>query len=234
MPRQSERYTLRGQKGIEHGDYNRFFVFIIAPKQYLANNTEAQKYPYQIEYEAILDYFEKLNDLRSSFKIQQIRFAIDKQKKGYQVEKDDQVTDFWLKYSEYQKAHYPDLILLYNGEIKGSNARWPRFNTVSDLLYILHKTEQGYADLTFDNCAGKMVQLEQLLSETVPDYLNEGYLIRKTGKSAAIRINTPNLDLHNPFAEQVQEVNTSLQAVQKLSELVKILNYIKVYNLIEE
>ncbi len=234
MPRQSERYTLRGQKGVEHGDYNRFFVFIIAPKQYLENNTEAQKYPYQIDYEAILDYYENLNDPRSSFKIQQIRFAIAKQKKGYQVEKDDQVTDFWLKYSEYQKAHYPDLILLYNSEIKGANAGWPRFNTVSDLLYILHKTEQGYADLTFDNCAGKMVKVEQLLSETVPDYLHEGYLIRKTGKSAAIRINTPNLDLHKPFTEQVHEVDISLQAVQKLSDLVKIFDYTKVNNLIEK
>ena len=81
MPDQAARYNLRGQKGIKQGDFDRFYVFIIAPHDYLINNTEAKKYPNKIEYETILSYFTELNDSRSLFKIQQIEQAIEKQKK---------------------------------------------------------------------------------------------------------------------------------------------------------
>ena len=81
MPEQATRYNKRGQKGIERGDYARFFVFIIAPSKYLSQNAEAQKYPNKVEYETIVSYFESINDARTPFKIQQIKQAIDKQKK---------------------------------------------------------------------------------------------------------------------------------------------------------
>ena len=48
MPEQAARYNLRGEKGIARGDYESFFVFIIAPQNYLDRNDEAQKYPYKV------------------------------------------------------------------------------------------------------------------------------------------------------------------------------------------
>ena len=221
MPEQAARYYKRGQKGIEHGDYARFFVFILAPRKYLSQNIEAQKYPNKIEYETILAYFEKINDARSIFKIQQITQAIDKQKKGYQVEVDPLVTDFWNQYSDFQKRNYPALYLVYNGKVKGSNAAWPRFKTVIDGVYMYHKTESGYVDLTFDGCAEKTIDIERLLSKIVGDYTKEGYSVYKTGKSAAIRLFVPILDLHKPFNTQKDEINKGFAAVEKFSEMVK-------------
>ena len=78
MPEQATRYFLRGDKGIKSGEYGQFFVFIVAPRKYLIENSEAHKYPNKIEYETVLAYFEQLNDPRSEFKIQQIRKAIEK------------------------------------------------------------------------------------------------------------------------------------------------------------
>lgn len=225
MPNQAKRYILRGEKGIAQGDYNRFFVFIIAPKNYLSNNTEAQKYPNKIEYEKILSYFENLNDLRSTFKIQQIRQAIEKQKKGYQAEKDPAVTDFWSRYATLQKAEYPKVDFIYNNDIKAANATWPRFRTAVDKLYMYHKTESGFVDLTFENCANRIIEVEQLLSNAVGNYAKEGYSIHKTNKSAAIRLTVPILDLHQPFDCQVDKVKAGLDAVEKMSALARQLNF---------
>ena len=222
MPEQSARYVMRGQKGIERGDYDKFCIFIIAPEKYLSQNKEAQKYPYRIEYEAVLKYFESINDPRSDFKIQQIKHAIEKQKSGYQVEEDIAVTSFWAEYAKFQKVHYPDVYFIYNSEVKGAKARWPRFNTVIDRLYIHHKTETGTVDLVFDGCADKITSIEKLLAHTVCDYTKEGYIIRPVGRSAAVRLYVPKLDLHRPFDEQQSEVAVGLAAVKKLSDLVKL------------
>ncbi len=231
MPDQAARYALRGQKGIDRGEYNRFHVFIVAPRKYLQQNEEAQKYPNRIEYETILNYFEKLNDARSAFKAQQIRQAIDKQKKGYQVEEDSAVTHFWGKYSEYQKAHYPELYFKYKGEIKGSNATWPRFGTINERLYIYHKTEFGFVDLTFENCADKIVDIEKMLEDTVGDYLGNGFTVQRTTRSAAVRLLVPVLDLHQPFEGQRKAVEAGMEAVRKLSELVKQIDMQEIVNL---
>ena len=232
MPEQSARYSLRGHKGIERGDYNRFYVFIVAPQKYLSQNAEAKKYPNRIEYERILSYFEGLNDLRAPFKIQQIKQSIEKQKKGYQVEMDRAVTEFWGKYSEYQKEHYPDVLLIYNGEIKGSNATWPRFKTVIDGLYMYHKTEFGFVDLTFESCANRIVEVEQLLSDTIGDYMKSGFTVHRTTKSAAIRLTVPILDLHKSFENQIDLVEKGFEAVKKMSDTAKLFPFSAVLELL--
>ncbi len=234
MPNQAERYFLRGQKGIDQGDYDSFHVFIIAPKKYLDQNNEAKKYPNQIKYETILSYFESLNDSRSTFKIQQLNQAIEKQKKGYQVIEDPAVTEFWSYYSKYQKAHYPSIDLIYNNEIKGTYASWPRFRAVIDSLYIIHKTEHGYVDLTFEGCAGKIVPIEQLLSDTIGDYTSQGFFVRKISKSAAIRLIVPIIDIHKPFDEQIDKVDSGLIAVKKMSDIVRLFNYEDVMTLLNK
>ena len=89
MPDQAGRYFQRGEKGVNDGEYEKFHVFIVAPQKYLDMNSEAQKYQYQIPYEQIQVYFEKLGGPRAEFKIRQIKQAIEKQKHGYQVEKDN-------------------------------------------------------------------------------------------------------------------------------------------------
>ena len=97
MPEQPSRYILRGNKGLSDKEYDKYFVFIVAPQQYLDNNEKAKEYPNHISYEEIKEYFEKLNDSRCAFKLSQINSAIDKQKNGYQVIKNSAVTDFWNK-----------------------------------------------------------------------------------------------------------------------------------------
>lgn len=221
MPEQAERYFKRGNEGIAHDDYNAFYVFIVAPEKYLCHNQEAPNYTYQIKYEDILKYFEEVDDSRANFKIQQIRQAIDKQKKSYQVKVDPAVTEFWSKYAGYQKKHFPDLYFIYKGGEKGTNATWPRFRTVMDKLHINHKTERGYVDLTIDRFGERIVNVEKLLTDTVGDYLKEGISVQKTGRSASVRLEVPPVDVHLPFEEQVDSVEKGFSAVRILSDIAK-------------
>ena len=224
MPDQYERYNLRGDKAVERGDYESYYVFIVAPEKYLSSNLEAAKYPHQISYESILNYFEGIGDQRSAFKIQQINQAIDKQKTGYQPIEDVRVTNFWHEYSEYQKQHYPELYFVYSGGIKGTRSWWPHFNTVCRELYILHKSNFGFVDLSFDGCAEKLVEIENLMEDTIDNYFDQGYTVQRTGKAAVVRLIVPVVDFHKTFEEEQERVQICFDAIKQMSEMVKMLD----------
>ena len=76
QPEQASRYRERGNKGLADGDYDEYYIFIVAPKIYLNTNDEARNYPYSVSYEEVLNYFENKNDSRSVFKASQIKQAI--------------------------------------------------------------------------------------------------------------------------------------------------------------
>ncbi len=224
MPDQAMRYILRGQKGIEQGDFTKFYVFIVAPQKYLSENREAKKYENCISYEELLEFFSSRKDNRSVYKAQQIKQAIYKQKTGYQIVEDHAVTAFWKQYAKYQKEHFPNVWLIYSGGKKGANASWPRYNTVIKGLYFYHKSEFGYIDLTFENCSERIPELEQILFIQLGDYSANGFSIQRTGKSAALRLIVPTVDFHKPFEMQLDKIKECFAAIQKMSETVKKLN----------
>ncbi|MBR3309830.1 MAG: hypothetical protein IKG00_08065 [Lachnospiraceae bacterium] len=232
MPDQACRYFKRGEKGVKDNEYDQFFIFIVAPQKYLDLNSEAKKYQYQISYERILEFFEQFVDARSRFKASMIRAGIEKQKRGYQVKKDDAVTEFWDKYDEYQKANYPELKPYYKKGDKGSNAAWPRFNTIYDGLYMYHKTNAGYVDLTFDRCANKIVTISEILAEHLRNYQKEGLSIHKTGKSAALRLNVPVLDMQRSFEEQLESVEACFKAIKKMTDTAELFSLKEIINLL--
>lgn len=221
MLNQSGRYIARGEIGKQNGDYDNFFVFIIAPQKYLCENKEAQKYPNKVTYEECLEYFRSKTDNRAIFKVQQIEQAIYKQKHGYQVIVNDAVTDFWNKYITYKEQYYPELWLVSKRGPKGINARWPHFNTVIDNIFINHKSEMGYADMTISGAADKIVSLEEELKTIIGNFSERGVSLVKTGKSAALRINIPVLDFTKPFECYEKEIPTCFEAIKKLTEIAK-------------
>ena len=219
MPRQCERYFLRGKKGIDEGDYDKFYVFIVAPERYLAENDEAKHYPNRVAYETILEYFKKHDDPRSRFKVQQIEQAIYKQKHGYQVIENTSVSDFWERYISYQKEHYAHLYLASGGGKKGSQATWPRFNTRMKGVFLYHKSERGFADLTFSGAWSKVNELESILRDKLGQFENQGITLQQTRKSAALRVVVPIIDFHKPFDEQIDDIEICFSKIDRLIKL---------------
>lgn len=221
MPEQYDRYVIRGNIGIENGDYESFDVFIVAPKKYLNENNEAQKYPNKVTYEECADYFRSRTDVRSFYKLQQIEFAINKQRNSYQVIEHTAVTDFWNKYISYQQDHYPHLWLSTSGGSKGSRASWPRYRVHIKGLYMLHKSEFGYVDLTFPNCGERTVELKSILEKHLGDLSKLGASLQQTKKSAALRVIVPVLDFKQPFDEVADKVKTCFEGIEKLTKLAE-------------
>lgn len=221
MPEQYERYVIRGNIGVENGDYESFDVFIVAPEKYLNDNIEAHKYPNQIKYEDCADYFRKQTDPRSFYKLQQIEFAINKQRNSYQVIEHAAVTDFWDKYISYQQERYPHLWLSTSGGSKGSRASWPRYRVHIKGLYILHKSEFGYVDLTFPNCGEKTVELKSILEKLLGDLSELGVSLQQTKKSAALRVIVPVLNFKQHFDKVADDVGKCFVGIEKLTKLAE-------------
>ena len=222
MPMQRDRYEIRGNKGISDKQYDSFYVFIIAPQDYLDTNLESKKYEYRISYEKLIE--ELKNDIYASSLLTQ---AIEEKKKGYSVIEDKNVTLFWQKYYDYIEKNYPKLnIKRYEGP-RGSNAWWPGFIVPVKGLKIDHKSNRGDVDLSFEGLGNYYSEISNLLD----GYLDENMIIVQTGKSMSIRIKVPIVKFNENFEDYIYEVNESLKAVERLYNLVNKINYNEILKL---
>ena len=223
MPEQYERYVKRGNYGVEKSEFEDYFVFIVAPQKYLDENAESKKYPNMISYEKCLEYFEKKQDARSQFKATQIKFAIDCQKKGYQVIENKAVTDFWENYINYQETHFSSLRLISKRGPKGANATWPQYRiSLGEIIpgaCIYHKSGQGYVDLNIPKAAKYVNELKKYL-ETVVGNLDENELLVESTKGAAvIRIKVPSIDFKEKFNKYSDVIDECFLAIKKMYEI---------------
>ena len=184
MPNQYERYKKRGDKLIDAGELDCYYVFIIAPQGYLESNSEAQKYDNHVSYEEILSriagdkYGEAL-----------IKEAIREKKKGYSVVENKQVTHFWKLYYDLVEDRFPMLNIRRNNGARGSDACWPLFSTPVKKILIYHKSSVGFVDLCFPGVAQKYFEVYDLIK----DFLEKDMSLKKTGKSLSIRIIVPKI-----------------------------------------
>lgn len=229
MPAQPSRYILRGKKGVLNGDYDVFYVFIVAPKQYLDFNEKAKEYPNSVTCEEIREYFLSLNDNRRDFKLAQLNFAIEKQLKGYQVIKNSLVTNFWKKYIEYKEIYYPNLNLVNGSDVKPTNGVWTHFRTNDNRSCIYYKSNKGYVDLTFYGQAENIEIIKSFVRKVVGDYYDKGFTIVKTGKSCAIRKTVPMVVFSKDFDDQIMETKLSFDAVEELFLLSRRLDAEGIY-----
>ena len=227
MPNQYGRYVERGKIGVKNGDYDNYSVFIVAPSGYLAVNEEAKKYKNCVPYEECLEYFKSKTDTRSAFKVQHIEQAINKQKHGYQVVEHSDVTDFWDKYIAYKEQNYPQLWLVSKRGPKGRYSSWPHFNVAVDNMFIYHKAELGFVDLTISGMGDKLAQLEMLLPTVIGNLNAKGITLVKTGKSAALRIVVPVMNFTEPFERYIDVLPECFDAVQKLTNIANEISAMK-------
>jgi len=230
MPQQYQRYVERGQEGIRKGEYDRFEVFITAPNKYLSSNQEAQKYPYAVPYELMLEYFDKNEDTRSQIKSTLLEQAIERAKVPYQVIPNESVTMFWNQYIDYVKQHFYNLAINNEKKDRGSKSSWPIFTTTDKRVKIRHKADRGIIDLEFSDLANRHQQLKPYI-ET---YLPKGFTIGTTGKSLVIRTRVPELDFMNDFKLQNDLVHQCLISVQKSYNVLSSIDVNSIYFLIPD
>lgn len=220
MPNQKERYNLRGLKGIEKNLYERFFVFIVAPSDYLKTNSEAIKYENKISYEEILKVLDY--DL---FAVTLLKKAIIEKEKGYTVIEDKNVTKFWDNYYKYVKNNHPKLQINEIKGPRGQNAGWPQFKTPIKNISVVHKSDRGFIDLTF-----KGIDNYKLFMEVVKPILEEDMIVVRTGKSISIRVNTEKLSFKESFEDNIEIIKTAFNNIERLICLVEKIDINKIRN----
>lgn len=217
MPEQYARYCKRGENGIKNQTYSDFAVFITAPQAYLDTNPEAQKYPHQIPYETLLDYFTSKN---STFEQEILRCAIHKQKSKYVVQEVPSITLFWNELYSYAQSSSFDVEMYPPKGAKGIRSTWPQFRVPLKGTVLFFKSEKGYVDLEF---SGKLNEASRLQTE-LSIYRKHNMHWRSTGKSLSLRIKVEPIDFTAPFNECIDDIDIMLHAVEELTAVATKLN----------
>ena len=219
MPEQHDRYTKRGERGIQDGEYLDFDIFIICPESYRKSNEEARKYEHFVSYEKCRDYFGSKKGTLFSLWCQQISQALETSKPEYKVDINEIAVDSFQKYAAYQKAYYPRLRLQNHPDSKKVNGWWPSYKVGIRGIYILHKTNFNCVDLTINGAANKMDELAIIL-KWLHESGHTSIILEKTGKSAAFRIMTPEIKMSKPFETwKMSDLDICFDAIQELADL---------------
>ncbi len=219
MEDQCRRYLERGRVGVARNEYDSFDVFMVCPKQYAAGNEEAQKYPNLVTYEECRDYFRSKEDMLNSLRYQKICQALETAKAEYKLNLNEIALDSFQKYAEYQKLHFGRLSLMSKVDSNKVNGWWPQFKTALPNMYIIHKTNKGYVDLTVRGAADRVGEF-QLLEKWLRHQEERPVTVIRTGKSAAFRIVVPVISMGQPFASwKMGDLHSCFGAIQQLVDL---------------
>lgn len=225
MDLQPERYVKRGDKAVSMGIYNEYRIFIIAPKKYLETNAYAKKYPNNISYEELIDFMKD-----DKYAVSLLEKAIEEKENGYEVIENEMVTKFWHNYYDFIKKNYPSIKINEIIGPRGSRAVWPELHTNNSKVKIMHKSDRGYMDLTFNDMSNNI----EIFNKYIPDEIIKNYEIVKTGKSMAIRLHVPLLDFKNEFDDYTNEMHECMKSVLELYDILTKINVTKMYNDIEK
>ncbi|QUC66105.1 PD-(D/E)XK nuclease family protein [Aristaeella hokkaidonensis] len=220
MPEQHDRYTKRGKKGIKACEYKDFRVFILCPEKYYMNNDEAKLYEHILTYEECKGYYDSKDDPLNAFRSQQIEQAITKAKKPASINVNEKANAFLKQYIRYQKENYPTLDLSTKED---KNGWWTDYRTELGSVYINHKIEDGYVDLTFPKASDK-IDKAKVIAEWARQHKISDVSVVKTQKSAMFRIHVPKLDIIKGFEfVDKDELNQCFDAIKELTDFANII-----------
>lgn len=104
---QGYRYKMRGEKGIEQGEWARFTTCLFAPQSYLDRN--AEPYDVEISYEQVIAFFQLQDDARSHYRAAFLKEAVEKNRRGYQSVVCPKMTGFATAYLDFVTRNHPEL-----------------------------------------------------------------------------------------------------------------------------
>ena len=213
QPEQSKRYEIRAKKAKDTGEFDEYYIFIVAPQKYLDGNKEAAKYSYNLSYEDLR------NTLYDEYDIAVIDCAIDESKKGYIPIEDRNVTQFWDKMFDYIDKRFPDIFTFYSkkGDIHGSNACWVSIKSGKGTKIVI-KSDRGYVDLEIAGYTEKFQEFSKANQELLD---SKRLYLRMASKSLAIRKYIDCIDFTMDFDEQIPLVEMAFVKAKELQDLVK-------------
>ncbi len=217
QPEQANRYRLRGERGCEQGDWDRYLTCLVAPQKYLDLRKESEVYDAELSYERVESYFENLADpdRRFAHKAYMVRNAIEQNRRGYDIVVDHRLTAFVADYAAYCDQYFPDLHMT-PAKPRGSQSTWIQFFDTalpqgSDLQ---HQLRAGMVKLFFRGQADELERLRDQYGNDCPD----GYAIETAGKSVSLAAKVPIMDdrENQDFQASAEAANVALGKIREL------------------
>lgn len=214
---QGERYRLRGNKGLENGTWQDFRTCIIAPKAYIATNTEP--YDASISYEEMMVFLAAQGDKRGLYRAQTLRDAIEKNRRGYVATVCPKTTEFAQKYLAYVSKNFPHL----NPEKSKPRANghdWIHFypDPQDKKIRIIHQIYGKVIKLQFLGQAENFDNIKDHFEGLEPS----GYRIIKSGKSVNIETSLPEISIADQsFDSVLEEIDIAMIKAQQLHSWFK-------------
>jgi hypothetical protein len=212
QPRQSERYTERGQTYVESGRFDRFMTVLIAPEAYGASTSG---FDARVSYEQLREWFQEQlrSDPRVPYKLALLDQALERAARGWTLIPDAAATSFWQGYWRVASEIAPELHMPAPGS-KPATSGFIRFRPpqLPAGIELLHKVPYGNVDLQF---AGMATRAADFAREHAGK-LTPGMRVEVASKSLVIRMSVPIAALEAPFESSATAVREALSAAQRL------------------
>lgn len=209
---QLTRYRKRGEKAVED-EWDDFTTCLFAPEAYLTGTQKVENVDTAVSYEAVRKYFQNQESVRAAFKAKMLSEAIEQNRRGYNSEPDDQVTELHRFYWTVARENYPDLGMEKPKGVPEGNL-WVRFKPIllSKDVQLIHKMGRGDVDLQLSVSADQEGEFHEEYQEQLADSME----VVETGKSLSIRISTPSISADKDPQEQRTQIQAGLKAAEQL------------------
>ncbi len=213
QPSQADRYRKRGESG-KGTKWDRYWTCLVAPKSY-ANSKSNHGFDAVVTLEQIKEWLAVSEPKRREFKVWVVDQAIEKERKtGVQVV-DPEMTAFRKSYYAFFEEFFADQREDVQMRVPADTWRgdsWFEIRSKQLLpngVYINHKSQAGFVDLTFPYTNATLLKPIELCLEA-------GMRIEQTGNSAAIRLVVSKIDHFSDFDQERARVAEALSGVRRL------------------
>ena len=220
QPSQGERYRQRGEKGLKDGFWEKFVTCVIAPNKYLTSAKHSKSYDFEVSYEELFSYFQfrRSRDERFSYRARILLEGIEQNRRGYQPEYNDEMTQFVADYFAFASKEYSHLGM-QEAKPRPAGSTWIAFypKSLPKEENLVHQFTSGFVKAFFN---GKAESYDKIKEKYFSD-LPEGATIDIAGKSVAISMEVPKVDpLSSTFSEQLEKIRPALKALSSLEKLL--------------
>ena len=203
---QDLRYRKRALMLLDSGQYSVVQTLLLAPSTYIENSST--DFDSNMSYEDVCNILDE-NDPRSAFVIRALRNGVEAQKRGYQVTRDNAVSEFWRDYYDLVCSQYSELGMKRPKQDKPAGSDFCYFQGVrrkiaGRFVDLVHKWRDGYVDLQFSSTT--VDELHAIIGGEMPP----DAVIAKANKSASLRFSVPTLSTDRPLGEQEEAAITGL------------------------
>jgi hypothetical protein len=226
QPNQGVRYGQRGEIGQKDYGWDKYQTCIVAPQRYLESHADdVSNYDAKLASEDIRIWFTDHSgsgQARYKYKVDVVTVAIEQSRRGRLPKYDPQSTKFWRDYWQFSMNEFPELEMKDPGE-RGLTSTWVYFpNThIGKGRSLVHRFEDLVVELLLD------VPVDQVgaLKAKYEVMLGKGAVIEPVGKSAAIRIRVPPINIRQEFEGQIDAVREGLRAAYRLRAISRFIQW---------